>query len=52
MQRAIKNTRNSKSEKGYILIELVVVFVILGFLLTATLPLYESYKQRNAVSET
>jgi len=52
MQRAIKNTQNSKSENGYILIELVVVFVILGFLLTATLPLYESYKQRNAVSET
>lgn len=55
MQRALKKIKQSKSQphqEGFILIELAVVFLILGLLLAAVLPIYETYKHRNSKAET
>lgn len=43
---------NRNQQSGYILIELAVVFVVAGFLLAVSFPLYNTYIQKNALIET
>jgi len=53
MPRPIKrNLEVKKTQEGYILIELAIVFLVIGLLITALIPLYQSYQQRDAKAET
>ena len=47
MQSSVKN-----NEHGYILIELAFVVIVLSILLVVSIPLYNSFSQRNAITET
>jgi type II secretory pathway pseudopilin PulG len=43
---------NNKNDSGYILIELAIVMIIMALLLAASIPLYNSFEQRNAKAES
>jgi len=43
---------NEHNQQGYILIELAIVMVVIGFLIAAALPFYNSFVQRDAPRNT
>ena len=47
----LRNLRKIKGEKGFTLVELMVVVIILGILATLSIPLYSGYVKRGKVSE-
>lgn len=49
MRQTIKNTHQ---QAGYILIELAIVLIAAGVLLTMSIPLYKTYIQKDAIVET
>ncbi len=48
----MRQTINKNKDAGYILIELAMVLICVGFVMAAGLPLYKTYTQRNAFIET
>jgi len=50
MQCTLK--KNNNTQKGYILIELALVFIVLAISIAVAIPFYENYKNRNATIET
>ncbi len=47
----LRNLRKIRGEKGFTLVELMVVVIILGILATLSIPLYSGYVKRGKVSE-
>ncbi len=52
MQQSLTSTKDYNSQSGIFLIELALVMLVVGFAIVVSIPLYNSYVQRNALIET